>query len=75
MNEIIRACNKKDASGKIFHKYKVLNPPIKVNISSISFLIDFASANPPKKGAIIATDKDASAVMYPQYEVPFSGAI
>ena len=57
----------------MFHRNKVLSPPIRVKIRSINFLIDFASAKPPRNGAIIATDREARAVIYPQYVVPFSG--
>ena len=74
MKEIIKACIIKELLGRIFHNNKVLSPPIKVKIRSINFLIDFASAKPPRKGAIIATEREARAVIYPQYAVPFSGA-
>ena len=50
-------------SGIIFHKNMVLKPPIKVKINSIIFLIDRASAMPPIIGAIIATERDAKAVI------------
>ena len=63
MNEIIKACIINEFSGKMFHKKHVLTPPIKVKIKSINFLTDLASAKPPRKGAINATDNEARAVI------------